>query len=75
MSMAAPPRQSYGPTAVLQLVALTASGKRIYLSLLLSYYKVMFAWIWFFSPSIKLDLQYAPLRKYSEKMSKQEKEP
>lgn len=35
----------------------------------------MFARIWFFSPSIKLDPQYAPLRKYLEKMSDQKKEP
>ena len=35
----------------------------------------MFARIWFFSPSLKLDSQYAPLRKYLEKMSDQDKEP
>ena len=47
----------------------------IILNLLLRYYKDMFARIWFFSPSIKLDPQYAPLRKYLEKMSDQDKEP
>jgi len=48
----------------------------IILNLLLRYYKDMFARIWFFSPSIKLDPQYAPLRKYLEKMSPdQQKEP
>jgi hypothetical protein len=44
-------------------------------NLLLRYYKDMFARIWFFSPSIKLDPQYAPLRKYLEKMCDQQKEP
>ena len=47
----------------------------IILNLLLRYYKDMFARIWIFSPSIKLDPQYAPLRKYLEKMSDQDKEP
>ena len=47
----------------------------IILNLLLRYYKDQFARIWFFSPSIKLDPQYAPLRKYIEKMSDQTKEP
>jgi hypothetical protein len=47
----------------------------IILNLLLRYYKDMFARIWVFSPSIKLDPQYAPLRKYLEKMSDQDKEP
>ena len=47
----------------------------IILNILLRYYKDMFARIWFFSPSIKLDPQYAPLRKYLEKMSDQQKEP
>jgi hypothetical protein len=47
----------------------------IILNLLLRYYKDMFARIWFFSPSIKLDPQYAPLRKYLEAMSDQDKEP
>ena len=63
------------PTSML-LVAQTASGKTmILLNLLLRYYKDMFQRIWFFSPSIKLDPQYAPLRKYLEKMSDQDKEP
>ena len=63
------------PTSFL-LAAPTASGKTmIILNLLLRYYKDMFARIWFFSPSIKLDPQYAPLRKYIEKMSDQTKEP
>ncbi len=47
----------------------------IILNILLRYYKDMFARIWFFSPSIKLDPQYAPLRKCLEKMSDQQKEP
>ena len=47
----------------------------IILNLLLRYYKDMFARIWVFSPSIKLDPQYAPLRKYLEKMSDPQKEP
>ena len=54
----------------------TASGKTmIILNLLLRYYKDMFSRIWMFSPSIKLDPQYEPLRKYLEKMSDQDKEP
>jgi hypothetical protein len=58
------------------LAAPTASGKSILLlNLLLRYYKDQFARIWFFSPSIKLDPQYAPLRKYLEKMTDQTKEP
>ena len=47
----------------------------IILHLLLRYYKNMFARLWIFSPSIKLDPQYAPLRKYLEAMSNQDKEP
>jgi len=47
----------------------------IILNILLRYYKDMFARIWMFSPSIKLDPQYAPLRKYLEKMTDQQKEP
>ena len=63
------------PTSYI-LAAPTASGKTmIILNLLLRYYKDMFARIWMFSPSIKLDPQYAVLRKYLEKMSDQEKEP
>jgi hypothetical protein len=63
------------PTSFI-LAAPTASGKTmIILNLLLRYYKDMFARIWFFSPSIKLDPQYAPLRKYLEKMSDQDREP
>jgi hypothetical protein len=58
------------------LAAPTASGKTVVLlNLLLRYYKDMFARIWFFSPSIKLDPQYAPLRKYLDKMSDQDREP
>jgi hypothetical protein len=58
------------------LAAPTASGKTVVLlNLLLRYYKGMFARIWFFSPSIKLDPQYAPLRKYLDKMSDQDREP
>ena len=63
------------PTSFI-LAAPTASGKTmIILNLLLRYYKDMFQRIFFFSPSIKLDPQYAPLRKYLEKMSDQDKEP
>ena len=63
------------PTSFL-LAAPTASGKTmIILNLLLRYYKDMFARIWIFSPSIKLDPQYAPLRKYLEGMTNQDKEP
>ena len=63
------------PTSFL-LAAPTASGKTmIILNILLRYYKDMFARIWMFSPSIKLDPQYAPLRKYLEKMADQQKEP
>jgi hypothetical protein len=47
----------------------------IILNLLLRYYKDQFARIWIFSPSIKLDPQYAPLRKHLEKMTDQQKEP
>ena len=62
------------PTSFL-LAAPTASGKTmIILNLLLRYYKDMFARIWIFSPSIKLDPQYAPLRKYLEAMANQDKE-
>ena len=63
------------PTTYL-LAANTCSGKTmIILNILLRYYKGMFARIWVFSPSIKLDPQYAPLRKYLENMSDQSKEP
>ena len=63
------------PTSML-LVAQTASGKTmILLNLLLRYYKDTFARIWFFSPSIKLNPQYAPIRKYLETMSDQDREP
>ena len=62
------------PTSFI-LAAPTASGQTmIILNILLRYYKDMFARIWFFSPSIKLDPQYAPLRKALEKMSNQDKE-
>ena len=63
------------PTSFL-LGAPTASGKTmIILNLLLRYYKDMFARIWIFSPSIKLDPQYAPLRKMLEKMTDHQREP
>jgi hypothetical protein len=63
------------PTSFL-LAAPTASGKTmIILNLLLRYYKGQFSRIWIFSPSIKLDPQYAPLRKLLERMSDQSKEP
>jgi Poxvirus A32 protein len=64
------------PTSFI-LAAPTASGKTmIILNLMLRYYKGQFARIWMFSPSIKLDPQYAPLRKYLDKMSPdQDKEP
>jgi len=78
-SMAMQPRPSPAPMESRSPICLPASswrprrpaGKR----LLLRYYRDMFARIWFFSPSIKLDPQYAPLRKYLEKMSDQDKEP
>ena len=47
----------------------------IILNILLRYYKGEFARICMFSPSIKLDPQFAPLRKYLEKMTNQDKEP
>ena len=63
------------PTSFL-FAAPTASGKTmIILNILLRYYKDQFARIWFFSPSIKLDPQYAPLRKYLDKMTDQQREP
>ena len=63
------------PTSFL-LGAPTASGKTmIILNLLLRYYKDQFARIWIFSPSIRLDPQYAPLRRALEKMTDQQKEP
>ena len=63
------------PTSFI-LAAPTASGKTmIILNLLLRYYKDQFARIWMFSPSIKLDPQYEPLRKYLERMSNQDTEP
>ena len=63
------------PTSFILAVP-TASGKtQIILNLLLRYYKDMFARVFVFSPSIKLDPQYQPLRKYLEKMSDQEREP
>ena len=46
----------------------------IILNLRLRYYRDMFARIWIFSPSIKLDPQYAPLRKYLEAITNQDKE-
>jgi hypothetical protein len=63
------------PTSFL-LAAPTASGKTmIILNLLLRYFKGQFARIWIFSPSIKLDPQYAPLRKYLDSMADQKREP
>jgi hypothetical protein len=63
------------PTSFI-LAAPTASGKTmIILNLLLRYYKDCFQRIWFFSPSIKLDPQYKPLRTMLEKMADQDKEP
>ena len=63
------------PTSFL-LAAPTASGKTmILLNILLRYYKGQFARIWFFSPSIRLDPQYAPLRKHLESITDQQKEP
>ena len=46
----------------------------IILNLMLKYYRDIFSRIWIFSPSIKLDPQYAPLRKYLEGMCSQDKE-
>ena len=58
------------------LVSPSGGGKTVVLqNLLLKFYKGMFQRIWFFSPSIKLDPQYTPIRKYLEKMSDQDKEP
>jgi hypothetical protein len=58
------------------LAAPTASGKTmIILNILLKFYSGQFSRIWIFSPSIKLDPQYAPLRKALEKMCNQDKEP
>jgi hypothetical protein len=63
------------PTSFL-LAAPTASGKTmIILNLLLRYYKGDFARIWIFSPSVKLDPQYEPLRRLLEKMTDQTREP
>ena len=72
-----PHGEPFGPLPSSYLLcAPTASGKsQILLNLLLRYYRDQFARIWFFSPSIKLDPQYAPLRKYLEKMTDQQKEP
>jgi len=63
------------PTSFL-LAAPTASGKTmLILNFFLRYYRDMFARIFMFSPSIKLDEQYAPLRKLLDKTTNQEKEP
>ena len=57
------------PTSFL-LGAPTASARTmIILNLLLRCYKDQFARIWIFFPSIKLDPQYAPLRRQLEKMT------
>ena len=62
------------PTSFI-LAAPTASGKTMIIrNLLLRYYKDCFQRIWFFSPSIKLDPQYQPLRKYLEKMADREEQ-
>jgi hypothetical protein len=45
------------------------------MNLLLRYYRGQFARIWIFSPSIKLDPQYAALRKYLDHMADQKREP
>ena len=58
------------------LAAPTASGKtQIIMNLLLRYYQGMFARIWIFCPSIKLDPQFKPLLEYLDKMTDQQKEP
>ena len=58
------------------LAAPSGQGKtQILLNLALKFYKGMFGRIWIFSPSIKLDPQYKPLRDYLEKMCDQRKEP
>lgn len=58
------------------LAAPTASGKtQIILNLILKYYKGMFARVWFFCPSARLDPQMKPLLEYLEKMSDGKKEP
>ena len=58
------------------LVSPSGGGKTVALqNILLKFYKGMFQRIWFFSPSIKLDPQYAPIRKYLEDMTDQDREP
>jgi hypothetical protein len=47
----------------------------IILNLILRYYKDQFARVWIFSPSIKLDPQYKPLRDRLEKYCDQRREP
>jgi hypothetical protein len=58
------------------LCAPTASGKsQIVLNLILKYYRGMFARVWIFCPTTRLDPQYKPLIEYLEKMTDQKKEP
>ncbi len=58
------------------LGAPTASGKtQIILNLILRYYKGMFARVWIFCPSIRLDPQFKPILEYLEKMTDQKREP
>ena len=58
------------------LSAPSGQGKtQILFNLALKFYKDMFARIWCFSPSIRLDPQYKPLRDVLEKNCDQSKEP
>ena len=58
------------------LAAPTASGKtQIIMNIILKYYRGMFARVWIFCPTTRLDPQYKPLIEYLEKMTDQKKEP
>ena len=62
------------PTSFL-CIAPTASGKSVAISnIILKFYKGMFARIFCFSPSILLDDNYKPIRKYLDSMANPDKE-